>query len=163
MNIIVAVGKDFGIGYNNDLIYNIPEDKKFFRKTTLNKVVVMGRKTFLSLPNSAPLKNRTNIVLSKDKNFSAEGITVCHSVEELMDCLKQYNSDDVYVIGGAEIYALLIDKCENIIITRINNTKQADKFFPDIDKMKEWKLCDISEDYDYEGTSYRFCCYKKVK
>lgn len=162
MNIIVAVGKNLGIGYKNDLIYNISEDKKFFRRTTLEKVVVMGRKTFLSLPNSAPLKNRTNIVMSRDKDFNADGVTVCHSKEELLHLLENYDSKDVYVIGGAEIYADLFDLCDTAIITKIDDEKPADKFFPDIDSMENWKLGDISEDYDDNGIRYRFCTYIKA-
>lgn len=162
MNIIVAVGKNLGIGYKNDLIYNISEDKKFFRRTTLEKVVVMGRKTFLSLPNSAPLKNRTNIVMSRDKNFKADGVTVCHSKEEFLHLLENYDSKDVYIIGGAEIYAELFDLCDTAIITKIDDDKPADKFFPDIDSMKNWKLSDISEDYYDNGIRYRFCTYIKA-
>ena len=162
MNIIVAVENNLGIGYKNDLIYNISEDKKFFRRTTLEKVVVMGRKTFLSLPNSAPLKNRTNIVMSRDKDFNADGVTVCHSKEELLHFLENYDSKDVYVIGGAEIYAELFDFCDTAIITKIDDEKPADKFFPDIDSMENWKLSDISEDYDDNGIRYRFCTYIKA-
>jgi dihydrofolate reductase len=159
MNIIVAVGSNWGIGFQNDLIYNIPADKKFFRSTTMGKVVVMGRKTFMSLPNSQPLKNRTNIVLSRNESFSAEGITVCRSLDELFELISEYNTEDIFVIGGADIYKELLPHCSTAYVTKIDDSKCADKFFPNIDGLNEWKLMNISEDQEYDGIKFRFCTY----
>jgi dihydrofolate reductase len=163
MNIIVAVGNNWGIGFQNDLIYNIPADKKFFRNTTMDKVVVMGRKTFMLLPNSQPLKNRTNVVLSHNESFSADGVTVCRSLDELFELVTKYNTEDVFIIGGAEIYKELLPYCSTAYITKINDNKCADKFFPNIDEMNEWKLTDISEDEEYDGIKFRFCTYVRCK
>ena len=88
MNFIVAVDRNYAIGKDNDLLYSLKQDMKYFRETTLNKVVVMGDKTLMSFPNSAPLKNRTNIVVSIDPNFSVEGAIVVHSFKELFEELK---------------------------------------------------------------------------
>lgn len=159
MNIIVAVGNNWGIGFENDLIYNIPADKKFFRSTTNGKAVVMGRKTFMSLPNSQPLKNRENIVLSRDESFSAEGITVCRGFDELFKLLKDFNSEDIFVIGGADIYKELLPYCDIAYITKIDDNKNSDRFFPNIDEMKDWRLADISENQEYDGINFRFCTY----
>ena len=94
MKLIVAVDKKWGIGRNNDLLFSIPEDMKFFRSTTLNKVVVMGRKTLESFPNGNPLKNRINIVLTNDKSYSKEGAEIVHSVQEVAEAINDYNTDE---------------------------------------------------------------------
>ena len=159
MNIIVAVGSNWGIGYKNDLIYNIPADKKYFRETTAGKVVVMGRKTFISLPNSQPLKNRTNIVLSRDENFCSDGITICRNSDMLFDTLKKYKTEDIFIIGGAEIYREMLPHCSTAYITKIDDSRPADKLFPNIDELNEWVLADISEDNEYESLKFRFCTY----
>ena len=100
MNIIVAVDKNWAIGCNNKLLVSIPSDMKFFRETTTGNVVVMGRKTLESFPNGMPLKNRTNIVLTGNRDYQVKGAIVVHSMEELLEELKKYNSEQIYVIGG---------------------------------------------------------------
>ena len=100
MNVIVAVDKNWAIGKDNKLLVSIPDDMKFFRETTSGKVVVMGRKTLESFPNGKPLKNRVNIVLTRDENYKVKDAIVVHSKEELDKELAKYNSDDIFVIGG---------------------------------------------------------------
>ena len=160
MKAIVAVSRNLGIGKDNDLLYNIPEDKKFFRRMTLGKVVVMGRKTLKSMPDGKPLKDRTNIVLSRDKNYTAEGVVVCNDIAELEKTVENYSTDDVFVIGGAEIYKLLLPLCDTAYVTEIDDEKPADKFFPDIASDSRWKLAEESEELDYEGVKYKFCTYE---
>lgn len=162
MNIIVAVGRNYGIGLNNDLIYNIPEDKKYFRSMTLGKTIVMGRKTLESMPNGNPLPKRRNVVLSRNTNYSAEGAEVCHSFEELNALLKGVPDEDIFIIGGAEIYNEFLPRCNVAYITWVEGEKQADKFFPEIDKLPEWKLEEQSEENEYEGVKFTFCKYIKV-
>src|SRR5690606_13873526 len=99
MKLIVAVAKNWAIGYQGDLLFNLPDDMAFFKNTTMNKVVVMGRKTLLSFPDGKPLKNRTNIVLTTDRDFEEEGCIVVHSFKELFEELKKYDDEDVFVIG----------------------------------------------------------------
>ena len=99
MNLIVAVDRNWAIGKDNKLLVSIPDDMKFFRETTTGKVVVMGRKTLESFPNSKPLPNRVNIVITRDMNYDAKGAVVVHSKEELDKELEKYNSDDIYIIG----------------------------------------------------------------
>ena len=162
MKAIVAVSRDWGIGKDNDLLYNIPEDKKFFRRMTLGKPVVMGRRTLESMPGGKPLKDRVNIVLSRNKDYAPEGVTVCSGTDELMKTLEEYENDDVMVIGGAEIYSLLIPECDTVYVTKIDGVKDADKFFPDLDKADEWELSECSEEQEYEGLKYRFCTYSHI-
>ena len=99
MNIIVAADSNWGIGKNNQLLVSIPADMKMFRQETTGKVVVMGRKTLESFPNGLPLKNRTNIVLTGNKNYKANGAIIVHTIEELLEEIKKYPSDEVYCIG----------------------------------------------------------------
>ena len=115
MNLIVAVDRNWAIGKDNKLLVSIPDDMKFFRETTTGKVVVMGRKTLESFPNSKPLPNRVNIVITRDMNYDAKGAVVVHSKEELDKELEKYNSDDIYIIGGESIYRLMLDECDRYI------------------------------------------------
>ena len=103
MNLIVAVDKNWAIGYQNKLLVSIPEDMKFFRTTTTGKVVVMGRKTLETFPNGLPLKNRTNIVLTRNPEYKVKGAEVVHTVEEALELISEYPPEDVYVIGGDTI------------------------------------------------------------
>lgn len=162
MKAIVAVNRNWGIGYKNKLLYRIPEDMKFFRSMTTDKVIVVGRKTLMTFPGAKPLKNRTNIVLTRDNDFEAEGAVVCRSIQELMTELKKYNTDDVFVVGGAEIYGLLLPYCSTVYITKIDDDRPADKFFADLDKLYEWKMTDCSETHEYEGLEYKFCTYTDI-
>ena len=103
MKAILSADRNWGIGNGNKLLVSIPSDMKFFRQTTTGKVVVMGRKTLESFPNGQPLKNRINIVLTGNKDYTAKGAVIVHSQEELLDTLKQYDTEDIYIIGGESV------------------------------------------------------------
>ena len=162
MNIIVAVDKNWAIGYQNKLLNSIPEDMKFFRETTTGKVVVMGRKTLESFPNGRPLKNRVNIVITNQKDYQVPGAIVLHSVEEALEYVKQYNSDDIYVIGGASIYEQMLPYCDVAHVTKIDYAYQADCFFPNLDELPEWKVTGESEEQTYYDLEYTFVKYEKM-
>lgn len=161
MNLIVAVDKNWGIGYKNKLLVSIPEDMKFFRSETSGKVVVMGRKTLESFPNGMPLKNRTNIVLTKNPSYKAKGAIVLHSVEEVLKELENYPDEDVYIIGGSSIYKEFLPYCNVAHVTRIDHAYEADAYFPDIEKMPEWVLTGESEEKTYFDLEFTFCRYEK--
>lgn len=129
MNLIVAVDKNWAIGLHNKLLVSIPADMKFFRETTMGKVVVMGRKTLESFPGGQPLKKRTNIVLTSDKNYKVKDAVVVNSVEALLEELRQYNDEDIYVIGGESIYRQLLPYCKVAHITKIDHAYEADTYF----------------------------------
>lgn len=162
MNAIAAVSKNYGIGANGELLYNIPEDKKLFRNMTKGRVIVMGRKTLESFPGGKPLADRINIVLSSDENFVMEGVTVCHNIDELKEEIGKYPSDDVFVCGGEKVYRLLLPLCGRAYITHIEDTAGADRFFPEIDKMPQWKLVQRSGTKEYNGLKFRFCTYERI-
>lgn len=149
MNLIAAVDKNWAIGFKNQLLAHIPEDQRFFRAMTEGKVVVMGRKTLESLPGGKPLKNRVNIVLSRNKDLLIPGCTVCHSVDELRSELEQYPSQEVFVIGGEKIYTELIDMCDTAFITKIEREYEADAYFPDLDAGDEWEIADSGDDEEH--------------
>lgn len=161
MNLIAAVDKNWGIGLKNKLLVSIPDDMKFFRQTTTGKVVVMGRKTLESFPGGKPLKNRVNIVLTRDRSFHPDGAVAVHDLDELHEELKKYPSEDIYVIGGESIYRQLLDECDVAHITRINYAYEADAFFPDLDKKTEWRITADSEEQTYFDLEYCFYKYEK--
>ncbi len=162
MKLIVNVDNNWNIGNEGDLVFPIREDMKFFRSTTLEKVVVMGRKTLDSFPGGNPLKNRVNIVLTRDKTFEREGAVITHSVEETLEKLNEYNTDDVYIIGGAEIYKLFLDYCDTALVTHVNAVApKADKKFPDLSLLPQWEMSEKSEDKEENGFKFNFCTYRK--
>ncbi len=162
MNLIVAVDKNWGIGKGNKLLVSIPSDMKFFRETTSGKVVVMGRKTLESFPNGLPLKNRTNIVLTKRADYQVKDAIVLHSVEEVLEELKKYESDDIYIIGGESVYRQFLPYCSTAHVTKINHAYEADAYFPDLDAMGEWEITADSEEQTYFDLEYVFLKYERV-
>ena len=163
MNLIVAVDKNWAIGNGNKLLVSIPQDMKFFRETTMGKVVVMGRKTLESFPGGQPLKKRTNIVITRDKNYNVKDAIVVHSVEEALEELKNYNSEDVYVIGGESIYRQMLPYCKVAHVTKIDHAYEADTYFPNLDEMKEWQVTGVSEEQTYFNLEYEFVRYERMQ
>ena len=163
MNLIAAVDQNWAIGCKNKLLVSIPADMKFFRETTVGKVVVMGRKTLESFPNGMPLKKRTNIVLTHDKTYKVPDAILVHSMEELHEELKKYPSEDIYVIGGETIYKQLLDECDVAHITKIDYEFEADAYFPNLDELPDWKITQDSEEQTYFDLEYYFYKYEKTK
>ena len=161
MNAIVAVDSNWAIGNKGQLLISIPADMKMFRQETTGKVIVLGRKTIETFPNARPLPNRVNIVMSSNMDYKVDGATVVHSVEELLEELKQYNTEDVYIIGGDSVYKQMIDYCDTVHVTKIDREYEADAFFPNLDKMPEWEITAESEEQTYFDTTYAFVKYEK--
>ena len=162
MKCIVAADLKWGIGKNNELLVRIPDDMKNFRRLTIGKVVILGRKTLETFPNGRPLKDRTNIIMSRNDDYKVENAIIAHSVDELMEILKDYDTDDVYVIGGGKIYDQLIPYCDEAIVTKLDNTYEADTYFPDLDADNNWTVKETSGEMDYNGIKYRLVTYKKL-
>ena len=163
MNLIAAVDENWAIGNKNQLLVSIPADMKFFRETTVNKVVVMGRKTLESFPGGQPLKKRTNIVLTRDKNYKVKDAIVVNTIEALLEELKKYDEEDIYVIGGDSIYRQMLPYCKLAHITRIHHTYEADTYFPNLDQMEDWEITGISDEQTYFDLEYEFVRYERVK
>ena len=162
MNFIVAVDKNWAIGYKNDLLVSIPDDMKFFRETTTGKVVIMGKNTLESFPGKKPLKNRVNIVIALEKDYKVEGATVVYSIEEALEEVKKYDDKDVFVIGGGSIYRQMLPYCDTAYITYIDHEYAADTFIPNLDEMQdEWYIAEESEEYTYFDIESYFRTYKR--
>ncbi|CDC38739.1 MAG TPA: dihydrofolate reductase [Lachnospiraceae bacterium] len=162
MNLIAAVDRNWAIGYKNELLVRIPEDQKWFRETTTGKAVIMGRKTLESFPNKSPLKNRLNVVITSDMNYSVPGAVVVHSIDEAVEAVRDYADDDVYVIGGESIYRQMLPLCSTAHITKVDYAYQADAHFPDLDKEEGWKITETSDERTYFDIIYEFVKYERV-
>ena len=163
MNAIVAVDNNWAIGNKGKLLVSIPNDMKRFREITTGKVVVLGRKTMATFPNGMPLKNRTNIVLTKDEKYKAGDAIVVHSIDELLEELKKYNTEDVYIIGGDSVYKQLLPYCDVAHVTKIDFAYEADTYFPNLDEMPEWKVTAESDEQTYFDLEYSFMKYERIK
>ncbi|MCI6690025.1 MAG: dihydrofolate reductase [Clostridiaceae bacterium] len=161
MNLIVNVDSNWAIGYRGKLLVSIPEDMKFFRSETTGKVVVLGRKTLDTFPGGQPLKNRTNIILTRNPNYQVKGAIICHSVEEVLEELKKYNSEDVYIIGGDSIYKEFLPYCDVAHVTRTDHVYDADAWFPNLEEDPAWVLTGESEEKTYFDLEFRFCRYER--
>ena len=161
MNLIVAADKNWGIGKDNKLLVSIPSDMKFFRQETMGKVVVMGRKTLESFPNGLPLKNRTNVVLTSDKNYQVKDAVIVHSIDEVLEELKKYDDDEIYVIGGGKVYEELLTYCDVAHVTKIDFAFEADTHFPNLDEDTEWEITAASDEQTYFDLEYTFVKYER--
>lgn len=160
MNAIVAVDNRWAIGNKGGLLVRIPMDQKFFREVTMGKVVVLGRKTLSTFPNGMPLQGRTNIILSRNPDLQVKGAKVVHSEQELFEELKQYKSEDIYVIGGSMVYELLVPYCSLIHVTKIDYRYAADSYFPNLDETEGWEITGESEENTYFDLEFRFYRYE---
>ena len=163
MNLIVAVDSNWAIGNKNQLLVRIPADHKYFREITTGKVVVLGRKTLETFPQGMPLKNRTNIILSTNPDYHVKDAIVVHSLEELFEELTQYDTKDVYIIGGASVYRELLPYCDVAHVTKIDRAYEADSYFPNLDQMEEWQITADSEEQTYFDLEFYFYKYEKIK
>jgi dihydrofolate reductase len=162
MNLIVAVDKNWGIGYKNKLLVRIPADQRFFRYETTGKAVIMGRKTLESFPGGRPLKNRLNVVLTSDMDYKITGAVVVHNAEEVLKAIEDYKKGDVYVIGGASVYKQMLPFCNVAHVTKIDYKYIADSYFTNLDLSDEWKLTGDSDEQTYFDLIYTFCRYERV-
>lgn len=163
MKMIVAVDKNWGIGCQNKLLISIPEDMKFFREKTMNNSVILGKKTLDTFPGGKPLKNRTNIVITRDETCKIEGAIVVHSIEETLEVANRYQLEETYVIGGASIYRQMLPYCDTAFVTKIKEAYQADTYFPDLDKDDNWEITEASETNVSSGVEYAFYKYERKK
>lgn len=157
INLIVCVDRDWGIGKDGSLLFSIKQDMEFFKSKTIEKTVVMGRKTFDTL--GKPLQGRKNVVLTHNPDFEHEGVIVCCTVDEV---LKICENDEVFVIGGGEIYKQFLPYCKTAYVTKVDDRQTADTYMVNLDKEKDWKLISETKDFTDEK-AYRFAVYEKTK
>lgn len=161
ISIIVAVSEDLGIGKNNELLWHIPEDMKRFKKLTMGKTVIMGKKTWESLPRR-PLPGRTNIVITDQPGERFEGAVSVYSIDEaIRKCRKE---DEAFIMGGGSIYRQFMPIADRLYITHVHKKAPADVFFPEIDP-KIWKVGEKEEFRVNEGSliPYAYTIYERLK
>ncbi len=161
MNIIVTADENWAIGSGGEPLIRIPNDQKQFRRETEGKVVILGRRTLVTLPQGMPLQNCTNIILSRDPSCKVKGAQVVHSLEELLEETGKYRDEDVYVIGGESVYRQLLPYCNVAHVTRIDHAYAADRHFPDLDADPEWEITADSEEQTYFDIPYQFVKYER--
>ena len=159
MKAIVAVDKKWGIGKKNGLLFNLPADMAYFKEKTLNKVVVMGSNTLKSFPGGKPLKNRVNIVLFPGGEKRDDCIVV-DNLKELSDVLKNYSTDDVFIIGGAMFYKTMLPYCSEVLVTKVDADGGAEVFYENLDKLPQWKCVYEGEEIETNGYKIKFTTYK---
>ena len=159
MKLIAAVSENWGIGKDNRLLFNIPRDMQFFREKTIGKTVILGRKNLESFPGGKPLKNRTNVVLTHDKDFHKDGVITAGSIEDLLklDCVDE----NAFVIGGESVYRELLDYCDICYITKVHEQAECDKFMVNLDESADWQLLSETEKIEDNGHIINFCIYKR--
>jgi len=162
MKAIVAVDENWGIGKDGQLLARIPGDMKYFKSKTLGKTVVMGRATLESLPGGKPLPDRNNVVLSRNPGFKAD-CSVCSCEEQLLSQLREGQGDDVFVIGGEQIYKALLPYCDTVYVTKISAVFPADTWFENLDERDDWELVSEGEAMEEKGLTYRFTEYRRIK
>ena len=160
---ILNCDKKYGIGKRNGLLFHLPLDMKYFRETTKGHVVVMGENTLLSFPNSKPLPNRTNIVLSQDKDHEYEGVINVHDFEQFINMMKEYGKKEtVFVIGGASIYSQTLPYVDMVYLTKVDADGEAEVFFPNLDENKSFVCIDEGTPINDNGYMIRFTKYKNL-
>lgn len=157
MNLIVAVDINWAIGSEGDLLVHLPKDLKRFKEITKNNFVIMGRKTLESLPGGKPLKNRVNVILTRDKTYINDSVLIVNSVKELLQMIEDLSMEqpdrEFFVCGGGQIYKQLLPYTRKAIITKINyKAFEPDTFFPNLDELEEWRI--ISKEEGVEDGDY---------
>lgn len=184
MKAIVAVDKNWGIGKDGDLLFHLPGDLKYFRETTKDAIIIIGRKTLESFPDGKPLPDRTNVVITRNEDYQAEDCIICHSAEEAVVIAQALDLEDsfagderadvkndaiadssasqkIYVCGGGEIYRMMLPWCDQILVTKIDADMEADTYFPDLDEDPEFEMTWESAPMEDKGISYIFTEYDR--
>ena len=159
MNAIVAISENWGIGCENSMLFHISADLKRFRSLTIGKTVVMGHHMLLSMPGGMPLPERDNIIISSNQELKIGEASVM-SITEFLQWLETHNSEDVLLIGGASLYAQLLSRCRKVFLTKVYNTSvEPDCFFPNLDKMENWKIESVSDIMEENGIHFQYLDY----
>lgn len=163
ISLIAALTKNRVIGKNNDLPWHLPDDMKYFMQTTKAHHVIMGRKNYESIPEKfRPLPNRTNIVVTRQKNFSAPGCHIVNTLEEGIDMARSDGEKELFIIGGSEIYSLGMTYADQLYLTEIDTTLEGDTYFPIFNKEDWQELSRTHHEADARHAyPFDFVVYKK--
>ncbi|MEM6525833.1 MAG: dihydrofolate reductase [Bacteroidota bacterium] len=165
ISIIAAVAKNRVIGKDNDLVWSLPDDMKFFMHTTSGYPVIMGRKNYESIPAKyRPLPKRKNIVITRQQGYKAEGAFVVHSLEEAIASAREDRPNEIFIIGGGQIYEMGLDIVDTLYITEIHETFDGDAFFPEYDRFEWEEAGRISHPIDERHAyPFDFVTYERIK
>lgn len=168
ITLLAAVDANWGIGFQNQLLFHLKKDMEYFRKLTMQNIVVMGRKTFESLPGGRSLPERKNIVLTRQAGWEEacakkeEDVLVFHSPDQVLAFVAD-RREDVYIIGGGQVYRQFLGCASMAYITKVHERKQADTFFPHLDQIEGWSKVSESEMLiDESGVEFQFVQYKHI-
>jgi dihydrofolate reductase len=165
VSLIVAAAENGVIGKDNDLIWHLPKDMRFFKETTLNHHVIMGRKNFESIPERfRPLPNRTNVIITRNSDYKAEGCVVVNSVKQALEVAKENRDTQPFIIGGGQIYKLALENnlVDKIYLTKVHHAYDGDTFFPELnDEWKEVARIDCKADEEH-AHDYSFLTFEKI-
>lgn len=159
MNLIVAVDRNWAIGKDGDQLVYLSEDLKHFKALTTGHPVILGRKTLATFPGGRPLKGRRNMILSRSPGFAPEGAEVFQNLPALLEAAPE----DAFVLGGASVYAALLDRCGTAYVTRIEASFPGpDCFFPNLDRLPQWHVTDESPTLEEQGLRFRYVTYRRT-
>ena len=165
LSIIVAVAENRVIGKDNKLVWHLPDDMKYFKEKTKGHCIITGRKNYESIPEKfRPLSGRTNIVVTRQKNYVAHGATVVNDISKAIATAKEKGEEECFIIGGADIYKQTIELCDKLYYTKVFHSFDGDAFFPEIDE-KKWELQNyLKHETDPKHEfSFAFCEFEKIK
>ena len=164
MNAIAAVDKNWAIGREGGLLFRLPTDMKHFRDLTAGGTVILGRKTLETFPGGKPLKDRRNIVITRNSDFTRAGCDIVGCYDQALGLTVDPEGDDVWVIGGGSVYTALLPKCKRVYLTKVDAAAEnADTFFPNLDKLPGWEIEAVSDPVEENGVTYRFIDYINTK
>ena len=160
ITLVVAASENNAIGLNNQLLWHLPKDMRFFKNTTWGMPILMGRKTFESM-GSKPLNGRLNIIITRNKNWVSEDVTVLHTMEEAIALATKFSYNELLVIGGGEIYEMALPLAQKIWLTRVHTTIEGDVYFPTLNA--DWELVSSTQNAADEKHkfSFDFECWKR--
>ena len=159
MNLIVAVDRNWAIGKDGDQLVYLSEDLKHFKALTTGHPVILGRKTLATFPGGRPLKGRRNMILSRSPGFAPEGAEVFQNLPALLEAAPE----DAFVLGGASVYAALLDKCDAAYVTKIEASFPGpDCFFPNLDRLPQWHVTDEGPTLEEQGLRFRYVTYRRT-
>lgn len=158
MNLIVAVDRNWAIGKGGDQLVYLSQDLKRFKALTTGHPVILGRKTLSTFPGGRPLRGRRNLILSQSPGFAPEGAEVFPGLDALLAAAPE----DAFVIGGASVYAALLDRCDTAYVTKIDRAfPEADCWFPDLDARPDWRVSEEGPELEENGVPFRYVTYRR--
>jgi len=164
MKVIAAVDRNWAIGYKGELLIRLPEDQKgVFRKYTSGHTVAFGRKTLQTFKDEKLLPKRVNIILTRNDSFEKDGAVILHNEDQLRDYGNTHPDEEIYLIGGAEVYRTMLHLCDEAIITYIQKEFEADAYFPNLDEMEDWELIEEEPEVMSEaGVAFNVRHYRRI-